>query len=132
MTAVLEKKGAASKRIRAAKEHRAAERIRVEQSIRRHISNYFSDASIPPDVDIFSRRYLDLCLESDTCGAVDAAYRAMGAMGVFQESCGDGTMGKDVQIVIGILKEIRQKCVPQEFSPGILLMHLEILEGLKF
>lgn len=98
----------------------------------RHISNYFADLDVPPDVDLRCGRYIDMCLDLDTSRAVDMAYGSMRSQGRFQSSCGDGTMGEDVRLVIRLLKGIRAKCVPQEFSAGILLMHLEIVEGLKF
>jgi hypothetical protein len=132
MVALVERESLAAKRARIAEETLALGRIRSEQNVRRHILQYFSDVQVPAGVDILSRRYLDMCLESDTCGAVDAAYRSMKAQNRFQGSCGDGTMGEDVRLVIRLLKGIRAKCVPQEFSPGILLMHLEILEGIQF
>lgn len=39
-------------------------------------------------------------------------------------------LAEDVKFVLGIIKKIEKK-VPQEFVGGILLMHLELFEGLE-
>jgi hypothetical protein len=109
-----------------------AERIRLERAAPSHISRYFDSASVPDGVNIHSKRYIDLCVETSICEATDAAYKAMSNSGRFSSSNGQGSIADDVRMVIGILREIRAKCVPQEFSAGILLMHLEIMEGLSF
>jgi len=111
---------------------RTIDRASAERMIPVHISKYFSGRAVPSDVDIGARRYVEMCMETSICEAVDLAYRTMKTFGVFQEPCGDGTMGRDVELVIGLLEGIRSRCIPQEFSAGILLMHLEILEGLSF
>lgn len=132
MIASEERKRQAAKRARIADESLAVERARAERRAIRHISDYFSGVPLPEGFDLLSKRYVDLCLGTDTCSAVGMVYEAMREQGRFQGACGDGTMGEDVRLVIRLLKGIRAKCVPQELSPGILLMHLEIVEGLKF
>jgi hypothetical protein len=39
-------------------------------------------------------------------------------------------IAEDIRYVIKMLSSIRRK-VPAEFAPGILLMHLEIVEGIR-
>jgi hypothetical protein len=111
---------------------RPIDRVYAESSIPVHISNYFRGRDIPGHFDITDPKYVEMCMELSICDAVDMAYSAMRCCGAFQEACGDGTMGRDVEFVIKILKGIRSRCVPQEFSAGILIMHLEILEGFSF
>jgi hypothetical protein len=113
-------------------ESRAAERRRQEALAIGYIASYFSAFKVPADVDLKSRRYIDICLDSDICSAVDAAYKSMKSCGRMQGACGDGTIGEDVRLVLRLLKGIRASCVPQELSAGILLMHLEILEKIPF
>jgi hypothetical protein len=127
-----DRKKSAAKRARMAEQAMAADRMRAEQTVRRYISHYFSDAHVPEGVEILSKSYVDLCLDSNICDAVDRAYKSMKACGRMQATCGDGTMGEDVRLVLKLLKSIRARCIPQEFSAGILLMHLEILEGVRF
>jgi hypothetical protein len=110
----------------------AAERRRQEALAVGYITSYFSAFEVPADIDLKSRRYIDLCLDSDICSAVDSAYKSMKSCGRMQGSCGDGTIGEDVRLVLKLLKGIRASCVPQELSAGILIMHLEILEKIPF
>lgn len=111
---------------------RALNRKAQSTAVVRHISNYFTDADGASAVDLHCDRYINMCLDFDTCDAVDLAYNLMKAQDRFQSSCGDGTMGEDMQLVIGLIRRMREKCIPQEFSAGILLMHLEIVEGIQF
>lgn len=113
-------------------ELQAIDRKSEERRASAHISNYFSDLHVPDHIDLCSARYVNMCVDTTICDAVDAAYGAMKANGRLQSSCGDGTMSEDIRFVIRLLKGIRAKCVPQEFSAGILLMHLEIVEDIKF
>jgi hypothetical protein len=110
----------------------AAERRKQEALAAGYIRSYFSGFEVPPGVDLKSKRYVDLCLDVDICGAVDRAYRCMRACGRMQSTCGDGTMGEDIRLVLRLLRGIRASCIPQEFSAGILLVHLEVLEGIQF
>lgn len=122
----------ARRRTFALEEASRVERRLVEAAASRHIVNYFRHLPVPDSVNLLDKRYIDFCIESNICDAVDAAYDAMRARGIMQSSCGDGTIGEDVRFVVRLLRDIRLKCVPQEFSAGMLLMHLEILEGLSF
>lgn len=122
----------ANRKAFAAEQNGLAERRLLEASVARHIVNYFRDLPVPPSVNLLDGRYISMCVDSNVCDAVDAAYMAMRSKGVLQGSCGDGTIGEDVRFVVRLLRDIRLKCVPQEFSAGMFLMHLEILEGLSF
>lgn len=122
----------ARRRAACAVEASRAERSFIEISAARHIVSYFRDLSVPPEVNLVDKKYVNLCIDSNICDAVDSAYKSMRSKGMLQESCGDGTIGEDVRFVVRLLREIRIKCIPQEFSAGILLMHLEIMEGLSF
>jgi hypothetical protein len=108
------------------------DRKRLEGAVRLHISRYFEDRHVPDVVDIHDMRYVDLCIGINICDATDAAYKAMARTERFCKSDLDAPIAEDVRLVIGILRTIRTRCIPQEFSAGILLMHLEILEGIPF
>jgi hypothetical protein len=96
-----------------------------------YIDNYFKDKPVPEDVNLFSPKYIKMCLEMNICTAVDMAYEAMAKSGLFDSDSADNAIEPDVRLVIGILRRMKP-LVPQEFSAGMLLMHLEILEGLTF
>jgi hypothetical protein len=109
-----------------------SERLRLERVVPDHISRYFESAGVPEGVDIHDKRYVDMCIETSICEATDMAYRALAGADRFSAPSAESSIAEDVRMVIGILRGIRQRCIPQEFSAGILLMHLEILEGVPF
>lgn len=103
------------------------DREEIENIARLHIKNYFEDKSVPDGVDIFSPKYIGLCIEMDICRAVDKAYAAMEKCGKFDTSSSDHLIAQDIRYVIKTLGAIRKK-VTQDFSAGIFLMHLELVE----
>lgn len=106
------------------------DRKAMEAAVPRHIRNYFGDAHLPEGVDLGDPKWVDLCIRTGICEAVDMAYAAMAKTGKYMTN--DKCFDHDILLVISILRRIRRSCVPQEFSAGILLMHLEFLEGLSF
>lgn len=102
----------------------------IENIARLHIKNYFENKAIPDGVDIFSPKYIDICVTMDICRAVDKAYAAMEKCGKFDTSSSEHLIAQDIRYVIKTLGEIRKK-VPQDFAAGILLMHLELVEGVN-
>lgn len=117
---------------KATKSTHATERRFLERFIPSHISNYFNGLDLPEGFDPCDRKYVNLCLETNICDAADFAYEAIAKSGRFKSTCQEGMVAEDVLLVIGILRSIRMKAIPQEFASGILLMHLEFLEGIKF
>jgi hypothetical protein len=103
----------------------------LEQTAARYIENYFRDKAVPEGVDLFSPKYINMCIAMDICRAADMAYEAIARCGLMGEDLGDNAIEPDVKLVIGILRRMKP-LVPQEFSAGMLLMHLEILEGVVF
>lgn len=108
-----------------------ANRQFLEQTVSRYIENYFKDKAVPEGVDLFSPKYIDMCISMNICRAADMAYEAIARCGLMGVDSGDNAIEPDVKLVIGILRRMKP-LVPQEFSAGMLLMHLEILEGVVF
>lgn len=119
-------------RSKSTEEIHLAERRLLERSIPRHISRFFSNFTIPAEIDVCHPKYVSLCLETNICDAVDLAYEVMSKSGRYKTECPDGMLADDILCVIGVLRHMRLLSVPQEFSPGILLMYLEIVEGIPF
>lgn len=103
----------------------------LNQIVRFYISNYFKDKVSFNSVDLFSPKYIDLCINTNICDGVDKAYEFIEKSGKFETSSSEHSISEDIRLVIKLLAQIKNY-VPQEFSAGILLMHLEILEGVKF
>lgn len=93
---------------------------------RASIERYFS-AKHAFTEDLLDDRYVDLCINTDICSGVDRAYRAISRSSLFKGDASFCPIEKDVKFVIKILG-IMSGFVPQEFSAGVLLMHLEIIE----
>jgi hypothetical protein len=103
----------------------------LEQTVSRYIENYFRDKAVPEGMDLFSPKYINMCISMNICMAADMAYEAIARCGLMGADSGDNAIEPDVKLVIGILRRMKP-LVPQEFSAGMLLMHLEILEGVVF
>jgi hypothetical protein len=100
----------------------------MERIVSIFILRYFEDKNIPESVDLCCRRYLDMVIGTNICDGVDMAYSAMDASGRFDTSASDHLIGEEIRYVIKTLSQIRKR-VPAEFAAGVLLMHLEIVEG---
>lgn len=92
------------------------------------ISRYFYSKNVP-ECEFSDPKYLDLCLKVDTCTAMDRAYEAMARTSRFKDD-GSHPVERDVRFVIKTLEGM-SRVIPQEFSAGILLMHLEIIEKIS-
>jgi hypothetical protein len=95
-----------------------------------YIDNYFKEKNVPLGVDLFSPKYIDMCIDTNICDAVDKIYSAINSTGKFETSSNEHSISEDIRFVIKTLGQIK-KHVPQEFSAGVLLMHVEILEGIQ-
>lgn len=93
------------------------------------ILRYFAGKDVPQDA-ITEDRYLDMVVDTNICDGVDRAYEAMARSGKFRSSEDEHVIGEDIRYVIKTLRQIR-RVVPAEFAAGVLLMHLEFVEGVK-
>lgn len=103
----------------------------LERIVPSYIKSYFEDKNIPPDVDITSSEYVSLCIDTNMCDGADIAYGVLSKSGKFDTFSGDHSISEDIRFVIKTLAHMKSR-VPQEFSAGMLLMHLELVEGLSF
>jgi hypothetical protein len=110
----------------------AEERARLFRAAPTHISSYFEGVPVPGGIELHSERYIEMCANTTICEATKIAYKAIARSGRFRDCCLEGGIAEDVRMVIGILRGVKRRCIPQEFSAGIMLMHLEIVEGMSF
>ena len=78
------------------------DREEIENIARFHIKNYFEDKAVA-EVDIFSPKYIDICVTMDICRAVDKAYAAMEKCGKFDTSSSEHLIAQDIRYVIKTL-----------------------------
>lgn len=98
--------------------------------VARYINNYFSDKNVSVDANLLSPKYIDMCIRTNICDGVDKAYEVIERSGKFETSSSEHSISEDIRFVIKTLGQIK-KHVPQEFAAGMLLMHLEIIEGIS-
>ena len=58
----------------------------LNQIVRFYIYNYFKDKVASHSVDLFSPKYIYLCMNTNICDGVDKAYRFIEKSGKFETS----------------------------------------------
>lgn len=106
------------------------DRRELERIVQIYIINYFNEKGMANNRDLISPKYIDLCIKTDICSGVDQAYKAIEKSGKFETSSSEHSISEDIRFVIKTLGQIKN-FVPQEFSAGLLLMHLEFIEGIS-
>lgn len=107
----------------------SANRDELCKIVSKYILNYFDDKGLEEKSYLLSPKYIDMCIDTNICDGVDRAYEAIERSGKFETSSSEHSISEDIRFVIKTLGQIK-KYVPQDFAAGILLMHLEILEGI--
>lgn len=72
--------------------------------------------------------YLTMVSNLDICSGVDRAYEALERAGRFNST--DDPVGEDIKYIVNLLHEV-EAIVPRPFVPGIMLMHLELVDGVE-
>jgi hypothetical protein len=104
---------------------------------RYHIDTYFKDkqyycgGQIPKSL-LQLERYITIVLNRDIHNSIDAIYSAIGEDSNLNEDELDrkGTVPNDVRRLITLLNMMAHAGIPREFHVGMVIMHLEICEGL--
>jgi hypothetical protein len=101
--------------------------LRMREFAKFCIHKYFSHMGISED-RYSDPKYLEMCVSTDVCSGMDRAYRAMEKSGRFADEDSSHPIERDIRWVVKTLASM-SRIIPKEFSAGILLMHLEIIEG---
>lgn len=103
---------------------------RTKEFVEFHLKRYFSKMGVSEGLSA-SQRYVDMCLFADVASGMAAAYSAIAESGKFSAADEyECSIERDVRFVIKILEKM-SRSVPQEISPGMLLAHLELVEGMS-
>jgi hypothetical protein len=102
---------------------------KINLLISKNIKSYFSDKKLKNGGDINKsiykcEHYIDMLFRTHMSDAILIAYRNM------QEYNIKDNDEDEIRYVLKIIKNI-QKHVPQDFVGGMLLMHLELIEGIE-
>ena len=74
--------------------------------------------------------YSELVLKTDVTNGVLKAYRIIEENNFLDTDSEGQDIGEDIRYMLNLISNI-QRFVPQEFVGGMILLHLEIVEGLQ-
>lgn len=109
--------------------------LEIEPIIKQCIKNYFVNKNFHDGEKIENYvlelpYYVSLLLNTTVSEGVNKAYKIIEENNFANNSVLDDSIAEEVRYMISLIKRI-QKFVPQEFVGGMILMHLELIEGLE-
>lgn len=101
---------------------------------RQVISEYFADKELycggsVPERMMHTSEYLTLVLNTDMATAIQMAYQKLEPCEFVDSEQNDALVSDDILLVLSILKECSRRGFPKEMAGGLMLMHLELVEG---
>lgn len=108
----------------------------VKSKIAKHISTFFAGKGmhcgghIPLSL-LKSEKYVSLVLYTTLIEGLSRAYESLESFDELQESPGDPLFARDVCLVLRILNDAAERRIPKIFAGGLLLMELELCEGIE-
>ena len=99
------------------------------------IKNYFFDKKLHNGDKIKDELlelpyYTNLLIKTSFSDAIQHAYELMADNGFMQSDSSGDNFSEDVKYMLDLMKKI-QYWVPKEFVGGMILMHLELIEGIE-
>lgn len=107
----------------------------IKPIVKKAMSNYFHDKKLhngnPIDSYIFELpHYTNLVINTNIIDGVRNAYKIIEDNQFIYLDEFSGPIEQDVIYMINLIRQIHKR-VPQDFVGGIILMHLELIEGLE-
>ena len=108
----------------------------LSQFVSECIFNFFRDKEmyyggpIPPKM-MLADNYIKLVASSNTCNDIDRAYFLLSKTGINTEVENENLVSDDVRLILQILDQCVKTRVPKCFRGGIILMYLELCEGIE-
>lgn len=99
----------------------------IKQLARDYLSLFFTNKvnhkgeNIDKDV-LLSERNVSLVLNMDICGGMPLVYEAL-------DMCQSNKDTQDVELVLGLLRECANLCIPKCFVAGLVGVYVEICKG---
>jgi hypothetical protein len=102
----------------------------IERLVKEQISQYFKEKELHcggplSDFVLHSDHYINQVSNTDLATCVEKAYKTLAAFGH------EAGIKDDIGLVLSILAECSESGILKCFAGGILLMHIELLEGLE-
>lgn len=107
----------------------------IEPIIKQCIKNYFFDKNLHNGKKIENSLlelsyYSSLLFNTSLSDAVIKAYALIEEYDFLSSTQDQNVVGEDIMYMLELLRDI-QKITPQEFVGGMILMHLELIEGIE-
>jgi hypothetical protein len=107
----------------------------IEPIIKQCIKNYFFDKNLKDGRKISNEilelpYYLSLLVNTTVSDGVNKAYNIMEDNSFLVSESDQNNIAEDVRYMINLIKKV-QRHIPQEFVGGMILMHLELIEGME-
>ena len=104
---------------------------------KKHIKTFFYDkkyyfgGEIGEDI-LFSPKNISTVLNTDVSRGVLEAYKKIERCpDIVIEEDNDAILSDDVRLVMSVFKECSIRDIPKQFAAGLLLMYLELCEGIE-
>ena len=106
----------------------------ISPIIKKCINNYFFEKNLYDgskiDKEILELPYYtELLLNTNMLDGVSKAYKMIDEYDFLEENSTD-SISPEIRYMIKLIEKV-QKYVPQEFVGGMILMHLELIEGME-
>jgi len=90
----------------------------------------FSQGGKIPYSLLLSNKNVSMVMNYDIIRSVDEAYHRLSD---FDLSCGSPSdTAEDIKLVVGILDKLAQANIPQQLAGGMMLLYLDLVEGVDF
>jgi hypothetical protein len=108
----------------------------AQELARNYIEDFFSDKEMycggKVSIDVLhSPSYITMILNTDVCNGVSAAYAMLAACDEIDCDAELGMVATDVRLVVSVLQQCSDRGIPKQFASGMLLIYLELCEGLE-
>ena len=110
-------------------------KVDVQELAKDIISQFFADKELYcggkiPDRMMHTPEYITLVLNTDITHAIQRAYCSLLEPCDFISSeQNDALVSDDILLVLAILRECSRLGIPKEMAGGLMVMHLELVEG---
>ena len=108
----------------------------ITSLVRDYIVQFFQDKEMycggpVPRHMMLSDAYISLVMNTRIDKGVGLVYDAMENSGQYLGEAAAGDIPDDIRKVLQVLHECEQKGIPKPFATGILVMYMELVEGLE-
>jgi len=107
----------------------------LKELAKQYIKHFFQDKPFHcggkiPKMMLINEDNISMVINYDIIRSVNKAYFHLKDHEISSQSLGEVT--GDIRLVSSILQELSSANVPRQFAGGLLLMYLELIEGIEF